>query len=104
MDQRVAPTPFADVNIVLDHFRSQLQALFASDLVGIYLVGSLALGDFNPRRSDHDCQSMATTGSSGPDLVAMAMPSRSPGICHSNSLSVAVFAGNRNSRLQDPCN
>ena len=54
MNHRLAPTPFTDVNFVLDHFRSQLQALLDSELVGIYLVGSLALGDFNPRSSDID--------------------------------------------------
>lgn len=54
MDYRLYPTPFTDVNLVLDHFRSHLQALLGSDLVGIYLVGSLALGDFNPRSSDID--------------------------------------------------
>ena len=54
MNHRLAPTPFTDVNFVLDHFRSQLQALLDSELMGIYLVGSLALGDFNPRSSDID--------------------------------------------------
>jgi hypothetical protein len=54
MDYRLYPTSFADVNLVLDHFRSHLQALWGSDLLGIYLVGSLALGDFNPRSSDID--------------------------------------------------
>ena len=58
MNHRLAPTPFTDVNFVLDHFRSQLQALLDSELVGIYLVGSLALGDFNPRSSDIDFAAM----------------------------------------------
>ncbi|MCL4266161.1 MAG: DUF4111 domain-containing protein [Anaerolineae bacterium] len=49
-----APTPFADVNAVLDDFLARIQALLGSRFQGMYLVGSLALGDFDPHSSDID--------------------------------------------------
>ena len=61
MNHRLALTPSTDVNLVLDHFRSQLQALLDGELVGIYLVGSLALGGFDPRRSDIDFAVVTST-------------------------------------------
>lgn len=54
MIEPFAPTPFADVNLILDHFRVRIQALLGSHFIGMYLVGSLALGDFDPRSSDID--------------------------------------------------
>jgi Domain of unknown function (DUF4111)/Nucleotidyltransferase domain len=54
MSKLLSPTPFADVNAVLDHFLAHIQVLLGSHLQGIYLVGSLALGDFNPHSSDID--------------------------------------------------
>ena len=50
----ISPTPFADVNVVLDGFLSRIQALLGSHFQGMVLVGSLALGDFDPRYSDID--------------------------------------------------
>ncbi len=49
-----APTPFADVNAVLDDFLVRIQTLLGSHFQGMYLVGSLALGDFDPHSSDID--------------------------------------------------
>jgi hypothetical protein len=49
-----SPTPFTDVNALLDDFLARLQLLFGSHFLGMYLVGSLALGDFDPLRSDID--------------------------------------------------
>jgi hypothetical protein len=54
MREPFAPTPFADVNAVLADFLARMQALFGSHFIGMYLVGSLALGDFDPRSSDID--------------------------------------------------
>jgi aminoglycoside adenylyltransferase-like protein/nucleotidyltransferase-like protein len=54
MSEPFSPTPFADVNLVLDDFRARIQALLRSNFVGMYLVGSLALGDFDPSGSDID--------------------------------------------------
>jgi hypothetical protein len=54
MSEPFAPTPFADVNLVLADFLARIQALLGSHFLGMYLVGSLALGDFDPRSSDID--------------------------------------------------
>ena len=61
MNHSPDPTPFADVNSVLDYFRSQLQAVLDGELLGIHLVGSLALGDFDPRSSDIDVVVVTST-------------------------------------------
>ena len=44
----------AEVQPLLDRFVDGLRALLADDLVGIYLHGSLAMGEFHPRTSDVD--------------------------------------------------
>jgi len=54
MCEPISPTPFADVNEVLAHFRDRLQSLLRAQFVGMALVGSLALGDFDPASSDID--------------------------------------------------
>lgn len=48
------PTPYQDVNVFLTLMLSALQTTLHRQLVGLYLGGSLALGDFNPQRSDID--------------------------------------------------
>jgi hypothetical protein len=48
------PTPYQDVNDGLNLVLSNLQAVLRDHFIGLYLGGSLALGDFNPHRSDID--------------------------------------------------
>ncbi|MFC1976386.1 aminoglycoside adenylyltransferase domain-containing protein, partial [Chloroflexota bacterium] len=48
------PTPYQDVNVVLNLVLSNMQAILEDHFIGLYLGGSLALGDFNPHRSDID--------------------------------------------------
>ncbi|HSH79506.1 MAG TPA: nucleotidyltransferase domain-containing protein, partial [Herpetosiphonaceae bacterium] len=48
------PTPYPDVNAVIHEILSGARAVLAEDLVGMYLVGSLAAGDFDPENSDLD--------------------------------------------------
>lgn len=48
------PTPYADVNAVLHDLLSSVQTLLGDHFRGMYLSGSLALGDFAPHRSDID--------------------------------------------------
>lgn len=48
------PTPYQDVNAVLNLVLSNMQATLGDQFIGLYLGGSLALGDFNPQRSDID--------------------------------------------------
>lgn len=48
------PTPYAEVNEVLRDLQVQVQTILGSHFVGMYLSGSLAVGDFNPHGSDID--------------------------------------------------
>ena len=54
MHELLHPTPYADVNAVLHDFLIRIQAILGKHLRGMYLSGSLALGDFDPRSSDLD--------------------------------------------------
>src|SRR5690242_3275903 len=54
MSGSLQPTPYADVNAVLAHFLRQIRAVLGGQFRGMYLDGSLALGDFNPQTSDID--------------------------------------------------
>jgi hypothetical protein len=53
-DRASHPTPYADVNAVLHELLSGVQRILGNHFVGMYLGGSLATGDFDPRRSDID--------------------------------------------------
>lgn len=48
------PTPYSDVNLALQGFASFLRAILGDKIVGMYLTGSLALGDFDHDSSDID--------------------------------------------------
>jgi hypothetical protein len=48
------PTPYPDVNYALQQLAEGAHAVLGTQLTGIYLYGSLALGDFDPLRSDID--------------------------------------------------
>lgn len=48
------PTPYASVNGALAQLLSRVRAVLGMDFTGMYLVGSLALGDFDPAGSDID--------------------------------------------------
>jgi hypothetical protein len=48
------PTPYPDVNAVVHDLLTSLHAILGAEVAGMYLVGSLALGDFDPRDSDLD--------------------------------------------------
>jgi hypothetical protein len=47
-------TPYSEVNAVLNDFRVRLSAILGNHFQGMYVVGSLALGDFDPKHSDID--------------------------------------------------
>jgi len=51
---RQHPTPYPDVNAVLGDFLSRIQTILGDHFCGMYLSGSLALGDFAAHRSDID--------------------------------------------------
>jgi hypothetical protein len=48
------PTSYQDVNVFLNLLLSNMQATLGDHFIGLYLGGSLALGDFDPQRSDID--------------------------------------------------
>ncbi len=48
------PTPYPDVNAVLQVILSGAQAILGDQFVGMYLDGSLVTGDFDANRSDID--------------------------------------------------
>jgi predicted nucleotidyltransferase len=48
------PTPYAEVNDVLNLLLAQTKEILQDRFVGMYLYGSLASGDFNPQTSDID--------------------------------------------------
>jgi hypothetical protein len=52
--QILQPTPYQDVNDFLNLLLYTMQAILSDRFIGLYLGGSLALGDFNPHRSDID--------------------------------------------------
>ncbi|HMO58684.1 MAG TPA: DUF4111 domain-containing protein [Roseiflexaceae bacterium] len=63
------PTSYQDINIVLNLMLSKLQAILRDHLIGLYLGGSLALGDFNPDRSDIDFI-VVTANELPPEMIA----------------------------------
>lgn len=62
-------TPYPDVNAVLRELLSNVQAILGDNFLGMYLHGSLALGDFTPHRSDIDFL-VVTHEELSPDLVS----------------------------------
>ncbi len=48
------PTPFPKINALLQQLLVDAQSVLGSRFIGLYLHGSLAYGDFNPRTSDID--------------------------------------------------
>jgi len=46
--------PYPGINVILDKLLTDVQAVLGTHLVGLYVHGSLACGDFNPRTSDVD--------------------------------------------------
>lgn len=49
-----AQTPFPDVNALLDRLLGEVRAILGEQFAGMYVYGSLALGDFDPATSDLD--------------------------------------------------
>lgn len=55
------PTPYSEVNAILDLLGAQARAILGDSFVGLYLYGSLASGDFDPQHSDIDFVVVTTT-------------------------------------------
>lgn len=65
------PTPYSEVNRLLLTLLTGVQTILAEGLVGLYLYGSLSLGDFDPDSSDVDFLFVTTTELSGEQLEAL---------------------------------
>jgi Domain of unknown function (DUF4111) len=52
--QALAPTDYPDINSVLQELLSGARGILGDQFVGMYLDGSLAIGDFEPDKSDLD--------------------------------------------------
>jgi len=53
-DPTIHPTPYADINAMLNELLAEVQAALVEYFAGLYLYGSLASGDFNLETSDID--------------------------------------------------
>jgi hypothetical protein len=65
------PTPYPDVNAVLNMLLSEVQAILGNHFIGMYVHGSVASGDFNPQRSDIDF--VVVTADELPDEMLSAL-------------------------------
>jgi hypothetical protein len=63
-------TPYPEVNDVVHELVISMQAILGAQLRGVYLVGSLALGDFHPQDSDLDLV-IVTVGALSDETVAL---------------------------------
>jgi predicted nucleotidyltransferase len=62
------PTLYNDVNQILQEFTAHIRRILGDQFVGLYLYGSLALGDFDPQTSDIDFL-VVTQAELSPELV-----------------------------------
>jgi hypothetical protein len=65
------PTPYSDINAFLQSLLSNVRTILRQRLVGLYLGGSLASGDFDPQNSDIDF--VVVTTDELPDEVVSAL-------------------------------
>lgn len=56
----------------IDTLTKRLRAVLAGDLIGVYLHGSYATGDYDPARSDLDVLAVSRRGLSGQERAAIA--------------------------------
>jgi hypothetical protein len=65
------PTPFSDINGLLDHLLTEVRHILGAEFVGMYLYGSLSGGDFDPDSSDVDF--LVVTEHVLPDEIVVAL-------------------------------
>jgi hypothetical protein len=65
------PTPYPEVNAILLWLMLDVQAILSDQFTGMYLYGSLALGDFDPGKSDIDF--LVVTTDELPDVLVAAL-------------------------------
>jgi len=67
----VSATPYPEINELLSDLVGRVQEILGGRLIGIYLFGSLAIGDFHVARSDIDF--VAVTDDLLPDMLVAAL-------------------------------
>src|SRR5689334_19662460 len=65
------PTPFPEVNEVLDRLLTKMKSILGEKLVGLYLYGSLASGDFDLDISDIDLLAATATDIDDREVAAL---------------------------------
>ncbi|MEW6717799.1 MAG: hypothetical protein AB1345_09875 [Chloroflexota bacterium] len=65
------PTLYPEINAVLHSLLSSAQVVLGVYFTGMYLCGSLAIGDFDPQRSDVDF--LAVNAGELPDKMFQAL-------------------------------
>lgn len=89
--RRAYPTPYADVNELVDTLKSAVESVLGHAFVGMYLHGSLANGGFDPMRSDIDF--VVVTDSELPEQVTAVLASMPAEIATSRLRWKANFEG-----------
>jgi hypothetical protein len=64
----INPTPYPEVNIVLQELQKNARAILGDQFFAMYLYGSLSSGDFNPETSDVDFL-IVTHGQLSPEMI-----------------------------------
>jgi predicted nucleotidyltransferase len=64
-------TPYPEIDLLLDRLLREMQSILGARLVGLYLHGSLAYGDFDPQTSDIDFLAVTRDTVREPDLAAL---------------------------------
>jgi predicted nucleotidyltransferase len=65
------PTPYPDVNQLIEKLLSRIKSILGNKLVGLYLEGSLVLGDFDPKTSDIDLLAVTSNDSDDREYEAL---------------------------------
>lgn len=88
LESRIGAAPAAYVRTVAERLRAAL----GDRLTGAWLVGSAALGDFDPRRSDLDVQAIADGSPPRRELEALAGALRHPALpCPARGLELVLY-------------
>lgn len=67
----MTPTPYPDINAHLDWLLRRMQAILGSNLVGLYIYGSLVTGDFDYAISDLDLAAALARELDGAEFAAL---------------------------------